>query len=414
MKRLVLAFAVLLGLGQAVQAQTAVGPRAPVGPQASVTCKGTPLVPGANIQSAVNAASAGTTFCLAAGTYAKQSVTPKAGDKFIGAVGAILDGQNATKIAFDGYSKKVANVTIQNLVIKNYDGGYQSAAVRTHDGWRVRNNEITMNNSVGVDIDSNVIMQYNNVHHNLGLGLGNGGGINIQVIDNEIEFSNYTDKYNCNDERGGGKFWATNGAIFSYNYTHDNHGPGIWDDFNNQNITYSFNRIENNYGPGIHHEISYDASIHDNVFLNNGKKQAHSNDPGCTWLWCAAVSIAASGGVNGGYVEVYNNTITPGSKYGNAIGLIQQDRSGPDEAGKPTLGPWHIQNVWVHDNTIDLSKGGNIGGVEDTGNTAMFIASIHNNRFDRNHYILARTTSPVSGGTTRTAGRPSGRAREWI
>ena len=37
---------------------------------------------------------------------------------------------------------------------------------------------------------------------------------------------------------------------------------------------------------------------------------------------------------------------------------------------------------------FDLSKGGNIGGVQDIGNNAMFTASVHNNRFDRNHYIL--------------------------
>jgi hypothetical protein len=56
------------------------------------------------------------------------------------------------------------------------------------------------------------------------------------------------------------------------------------------------------------------------------------------------------------------------------------------------MGPWHVQNVWAHDNTIDLSKGGSIGGVTDTGNNAMF--TVHNNRFDRNHYTLGTNNSP--------------------
>lgn len=126
----------MLGLSQVAHAQTAVGPRGPVGPQASVTC--TPLAPGANIQSAVNSKPAGTTFCLAAGAYTKQHVVPKAGDKFIGAVGTILDGQNSTNRAFASTATST-NVTVQNLIVKNYIGGYQVPAIdgQNATGWSV-------------------------------------------------------------------------------------------------------------------------------------------------------------------------------------------------------------------------------------------------------------------------------------
>ena len=390
MKRLLLAFAILLGLSQVAQAETAVGPRGSVGPQASVPCKGIPLAPGANIQSAVDSNPESTTFCLEAGTYAKQYVVPKFGNKFIGAVGAILDGQNTTVRAFDG---NASNVTIQNLIIQNYKAGYQNAPIYAvnADGWRVRNNEIRNNAGVGLLFKSNVIVQYNNIHHNLELGFSSDGGIGIQVIDNEVAFNNYTDKFDCDDECGGSKLWGTNGAVVSYNYTHDNHGPGLWDDWNNQNITYAFNRIEKNTTAGIHHEIGYNASIHDNVLIGNGTGGPSNKGQGCgSWLWCSAISIAASGGVGGGQVEIYNNTITASAK-GNAIGLIQQNRSiASNEAGAPSLGAWQVQNVWAHDNTIDLSKGGNIGGVQDLNNNAIFTS--HNNRFDRNHYILGTNT----------------------
>ena len=364
---------------------TTVGPRGPVGPQASVTCTGTQLAAGANIQSAVTAAPEGTTFCLAAGTYSKQTVKPKAGDKFIGAFGAIIDGGGSAKTFMDGATVVIANITLQNLVVQNYIGGYQSGPVLTSTGWSVLNNEFRNNDGVGVGVSSNTLLQYNYIHHNAEMGIGNYAG-NAQVLDNEIAFNNYQDKYNCGNECGGGKFAVTNGLVFSYNYSHDNHGPGIWSDINNQNITYSFNRIENNYSSGIFHEISYNASIHDNVILNNGKQQG--TNPPCTWLWCAGVLIAESGGVAGGSVEIYNNTIAPGSQYGNAIGLVQQSR------GSGTLGAYLVQNVWVHDNTIDLSKGGNVGGVQDNDSKAMFSSS-GNNRFDRNHYIgLVTTATP--------------------
>ncbi|HET7564504.1 MAG TPA: hypothetical protein VFJ96_05890, partial [Gemmatimonadaceae bacterium] len=60
------------------------------------------LSPGANIQAAVDQHGSGTTFYLRAGTYARQSITPKAGDTFLGETGATLDGQNATTYAFQG------------------------------------------------------------------------------------------------------------------------------------------------------------------------------------------------------------------------------------------------------------------------------------------------------------------------
>ena len=50
------------------------------------------LSPGDDIQAAVDANPAGTTFSLAAGLYRLQSVRPKDGDSFLGAPGAVLNG----------------------------------------------------------------------------------------------------------------------------------------------------------------------------------------------------------------------------------------------------------------------------------------------------------------------------------
>ena len=63
-----------------------------------------------------------------------------------------------------------------------------------------------------------------------------------------------------------------------------------------------------------------------------------------------------------------------------------------------------MQNVWVHDNTIDLSKGGNVGGVTDTNSKTMFGAA-GNNRFDRNHYIgVVKTATPWQFWWNNTGG----------
>jgi parallel beta-helix repeat protein len=57
------------------------------------------LSPGQNIQSAVNAAPAGTTFELAAGVYRMQSIVPRNGDVFIGQGTVVLNGSQVLSFA---------------------------------------------------------------------------------------------------------------------------------------------------------------------------------------------------------------------------------------------------------------------------------------------------------------------------
>lgn len=354
-----------------------VGPITPVGPVANLACSGTALNPGANIQNAVNAAANGTTFCLSAGTYARQSITPKTGQKFIGAKGAILDGQNATVRAFQGTA---SDVTIQNLVIKNYTAGNQNAAVWASNGknWIVRGNEISYNNGMGVYLGDGTQMLSNFVHHNgqAGFGCQTDGIANpkpLLIDSNEISFNNYQDRYDAGFEAGGGKITLSNNAMISHNYSHDNHGPGLWTDIDNINTTYAYNLVENNQAGGIFHEISYSASIHHNVVRNNAVR----NDG---WMWGAGIQISSSGGVGGGMIEIYENTVVSNS-FGNGIGIMQQNR------GNGAYGPWLVQNVWVHHNTVDMSKGGKSGVATDTGDRSIFTS--RNVKLDYNTYILA-------------------------
>jgi len=360
-----------------------VGPIHPVGQIAGTPCTGVSLNAGADINAAVVANPAGTTFCLAAGTFTQQTISPKDGNTFIGDAGTILDGQNQAVHAFKNTAN---NVTIKNLMIQNYTAGEYDAAISTQwsTGWTIANCDIHHNAGSGLMISPEMTVQGNYLHHNEQAGFTHNFDpnyvlytTNVIFDSNEVAFNNFNEKFNGGWEAGGGKFWNTDGLIVTHNYVHDNHGPGLWTDWNNINVTYAFNRVENNSMGGIFHEISYNASIHDNVLVGNARAAYCSG-----WLWCGEIGIAASGGVNGGTIEIYNNNITTAdaSQRGNGITLIQQER------GAGRFGTFLVQNVNVYNNTIDLSRGGMMGAVQDMGDKSIFTS--RNNKFVNNNYIL--------------------------
>jgi parallel beta-helix repeat protein len=331
------------------------------------------LSPGANIQAAVDQHAGGTTFYLKAGSYARQSITPKTGDSFIGEAGATLDGQNATTYAFQG---SASNVKIQRLIIENYNPPAQMGAVKAGDhsddgthGWVVADCEIRYNATAGIRLGHEMQVLRNKVHHNGQEGIV-GVGDNILVEGNEIAFNNYKDEFNPGWEAGGTKFVKTNGLVVRNNYVHDNHGPGLWTDIDNINTLYEGNRVENNTQMGIFHEISYKAVIRNNTVRGNGSKMT-------SWLWGAGILVAASRDV-----EVYGNTVS-----GNANGItaVQQNR------GSGAYGEHLVQNVYVHDNTVTMQSGRS-GMAQDVGDNAIF--NSRNNRFSHNTYFLGTNSRP--------------------
>ena len=68
---------------------------------------------------------------------------------------------------------------------------------------------------------------------------------------------------------GGGKFWDTAGGTVTDNWVHGNGDVGIWADTDNSGFNISGNYIADNWGEGIIYEISYNASITDNGFVDN-------------------------------------------------------------------------------------------------------------------------------------------------
>jgi hypothetical protein len=373
-----------------VQAQVQYGPRVPVGPQAGFACPSGSvwIEPGNNVQSIVNAHAAGTSYCLLRGTYNQQSIVPKTGDKYGGEFGAILDGQGVTSQAFSG---SAANVTIANFVIQNYStggpctdanhAGCQRGAVDNNgSAWIIQNNEIMAANGVGVIARNGAQVIANNIHDNGQEGYSC-SGTGVVFTDNEIAHNNPLGDVNPGWEAGAGKCYYSTGLVVKYNYSHDNHGPGLWTDINNIGVDYEYNRVENNWAGGIFHEISYDAVIAYNLVKNNSQL---IYCPG--WLWCAGIQIAASGGTAGKIIDVHDNVVVSNSAtHGNGIALLQQDRGGGSQ------GAWIVQNVHVHNNTVDLSTGGATGAVQDVGDNAIFTS--RGNSFDYDTFIGTGTNN---------------------
>ena len=166
------------------------------------------------------------------GKGAFNQVFPHAGDKFIGAPGAVLDGGNENRYAFSGHAP---DVTISFLTVQNFGSAGQSnnEGVVNHDsakGWTVESSTIQKNAGAGVMLGSGNRLIGNCLRDNgqYGFNAYHADGVRDVVLHgNEISGNNTDDwesrKPGCGCT-GGGKFWATNGARVTDNYVHDNRG----------------------------------------------------------------------------------------------------------------------------------------------------------------------------------------------
>ena len=369
------------------------GLRLSVGPQTGVSCRGVAVNPGDNMQTIVNRNAAGTTYCLAVGTYNQQSVVPKNGDQFIGAFdgtkGAVLDGQGTTSRAFSGTA---TYVVIRNLFIKNYTAPTQHGTIEVTGAYLLlQHNDISQaTRGSGVYVADHALAIANRLHHNAQQGYAVHGDIigrpivGVLFDSNEIDNNNPTHQTWDGSEQGGGKALNTQYLTFWYNYSHDNGGANFWTDWNNIYTSYWYNKVGKGWN-GIEHEISYNASIIGNVISDVDAGAGCLNG----YFTCGAINIENSGGATGAYpgiIEIAYNTITV-PRYGRAIPMRQQNR-GVGDRYSPGEYRW-LRNIHVHHNTIDWSAAtgvpnGQIGAVQDTGDAKIF----HNNiRFDSNTYI---------------------------
>lgn len=260
--------------------------------------------------SAFNFNQPGATFWFESGTHTLGSgiysqITARNNTTYVGAPGAIIDGQNINKYAFTDHAE---NVTIKYLTIKNFGSGMDNnnEGVVNHDagdGWTIEYNTITLNDGAGVFLGSDNVVRYNCLKDNGQYGFsmykdpveGQSAIYNVVLDHNEIAGNN-TDNWEavypgCGCT-GGGKFWDVQGATVTNNWVHHNKSTGLWADTNNIDFLFEGNYIESNDGEGIWYEVSYNATIRNNTFKQNAWVTGQNNlgSPG------PAVYLSESGG----------------------------------------------------------------------------------------------------------------------
>jgi len=253
----------------------------------TVAPAGAITVPAGN-NSGVNFTQDNKTFWFAPGTHylgtgSFAQIQPGTGSTYIGAPGAIIDGQHSNKYAF---TQHATNVRIAYLEIRNFgvnNGDNNNEAVVNHDAgddWTIEYNNIHDVAGAGVFLGSNNIVRYNCLKDNGQYGFSmykdpvtNDSSIkNITLDHNEIagnntyDWESHIDGCGCD---GGGKFWDVKGARVTNNYVHDNKSVALWADTNDIDFLIQGNWIENNDSEAIFYEISYNVTIKDNVIKHN-------------------------------------------------------------------------------------------------------------------------------------------------
>ena len=230
------------------------------------------------------------------------------GDTFVGAPGAVIDGQGINDFAISGDGAADSNdVTVEYLTIQDFTAGSGAAVVGQDapDGWTVKDDLIQNNPyGAGVQITSDGVVTDNCLENNGEYGYTaegeNGTEHNATLTDNDIASNNAAGYYDVTGSTvqcgcsGGGKFWQTVNATITGNYIHDNVGPGIWVDTANAGFDISRNYIADNWGEGVAYEVSYNAKITDNTFVGNAWGEVQTNS--APSFAVGAIFISNSGG----------------------------------------------------------------------------------------------------------------------
>lgn len=268
------------------------------------------------------------------------------------------------------FSSTAANVTIDNMVVEKFAGFGHAATIAGKlvgpdkvggENWTVKHSEVRLNHGGGIALDNGGRALNNYVHHNGQQGISGYRGTNTEVLSNEIAYNN-TAGFQFATEGGAGKFSETTGLTYKNNYVHDNHGMGAWTDGANLGAVYENNIVDDNDGAGIMHEISFAATIKNNLVRGNGRAWGSHNNSGIF------VSSSRDVQVTGNTVLVGPTSgltgIQPSSRMG--ITVLQGYRfetycDGPPngqfhpDTKKPYLG-CIARNNNVQDNTIEYTS----------------------------------------------------------
>jgi hypothetical protein len=235
---------------------------------------------------------------LGRGQY--SNIDPGSYDTYIGAPGAILDGQHENKSAFDDTS---THVLIEYLTIRNFGtwGGEQQEGVVNHDSgshWTISHSTIIDNAGAGVMLGSHDNLTWNCLKDNQQYGFSaysNAGEVTDLVVDHNEIAGNDTYNYEARQPgcgcSGGGKFWNVVNATVTSNWLYGNNSVALWADTDNAGFKFEGNYFQDGQGVGLQYEISYNAVIEYNTFNHNGV----TGGPSSTGFPLSAIYISESG-----------------------------------------------------------------------------------------------------------------------
>jgi parallel beta-helix repeat protein len=276
---------------------------------------------------------------------------------------------SVTPFAFGGTATgvRIVGLTIQHYAPARPQGAVNASAAAS---WTMDTNIVQDNATRGIRLGAGGIMRGNSVLRNGQLGY-QANGSNGLIYGNEFAFNN-TAYFGpgMNGEAGAGKASSTNGLVFRKNNLHDNHGPGIWFDINNQNATIDSNTVTNNDWRGIFYEVSYSGHIAYNTVTGNGFAFPGTYGAG------EGAGILVSNSPN---VEVDHNTVS-----GNKNGIMGRE----DDRGSGCCGILNVTNLSVHDNVVKQMDAGRAAGITNSDPAADPYSTAANNRWFRNSYTV--------------------------
>ncbi|MEV0646448.1 right-handed parallel beta-helix repeat-containing protein [Phytomonospora sp. NPDC050363] len=237
------------------------------------------------------------TFWFAPGIHTMDAdpygqIEPGSGTTFIGAPGAIFDGQGINRAAF---TQGAPNVTIEHLTIRGFVAGQDQGVVNKDAarGWTVQNNTITDNGGAGLMAGRDNVYRENCIKDNgqYGINACCGGHSEVDdiadfVLDRNEIVGNNTDDWETQIPgcgcSGAVKFWINRNVTVTNNWVHDNRGVALWLDNNNRGFVIEHNLIEDNDDQALFIEAGYDARVRYNTMRRNaivgGKKKADRGD----------------------------------------------------------------------------------------------------------------------------------------
>jgi hypothetical protein len=279
------------------------------------------------------------THTLGGGRY--DQIDPVSGATFVGAPGAVLDGQHANLYAFGGHA---SHVTISNLTISGFGkpGDNQDEGVVNHDSgtfWTLAHSTVTDSAGAGFFLGSDNVVDHSCLAGNGQYGFSMyspkpGALHNLVIRSSEIASNNQDDWESRQDGcgcDGGGKFWDAHHVRFTHNWVHDNRSVGLWADTDDADFLIARNWFSANDDEAIIYEVSYNANISDNVFVNNaiveGRQFAaqHDNFPvGAIYLSESGYDGRVGHALSGRYLKVSGNRFT--DNWGGVVAWENADR----------------------------------------------------------------------------------------